>query len=135
MFRHQISNGRVFFGIGFGERLVHPVYSGDVVFALSAALFRRFSHYKRGDLPGPEAMTCSGILDQVTEVVERNPAKVYVPLSLAYAVAWRCELIQDSPCLKHYWVRQMRVDRYADISSFTEDLGYTPRTFAGGWER
>ena len=94
--------------------------------------FGDFLINKRCDLSGPEHMTCSGILDQVTEVAERTPAKAYVPLSLAYAAAWRCELIQESPRLKHYCVRQMREDRYADISFSTEDLGYTPRTFVEG---
>lgn len=130
--REQILKHTILPIVGTGEGLVQPVYAGDVAMAVSAAVCRESAIFGCFDIGGPVPMSYSQMIDQIAQSVGRNPAKVYIPPSIAYLIAWVSERWVSHPRLTLDRVRRMREDRAFSIREAETDLGYYPRSFTDG---
>ena len=72
------------------------------------------------------------MIDQIADSVGRNPLKAYVPVSLAYPIAWASERWLDAPRLTTDRVRRMGEDRAFSIEAAERALGFYPRPFFEG---
>ena len=70
-----------------------PVYVGDVVKAMLAALDSREAGGKRYDLCGPQECTLRELMEFVCAVTGRRRLVIGLPDSLAYLQAWAMELM------------------------------------------
>jgi NADH dehydrogenase len=70
-----------------------PVYVGDVVTSMLAALDSVESVRKRYDLCGPQEYTLRELMEFVCAVTGRNRLVIGLPDSLAYLQAWAMELL------------------------------------------
>jgi len=80
-------------GLAVPEARFQPVYVGDVVKAMLAALDGRDAAGKRYDLCGPHECTLRELMDFVCAVTGRKRLVVGLPNSIAYLQAWVMELL------------------------------------------
>jgi nucleoside-diphosphate-sugar epimerase len=130
--RERITRSRVLPIIGSGERLVQPVFVKDVAAAVSSAVSRRGAVGQCFEVCGPEPMTYSNMVDEISRSVRRHPLKVYVPISIARRAAWLMERSLAHPPVTLDQVRRMAEDRHFDIRETAAALGYFPRSFSDG---
>jgi uncharacterized protein YbjT (DUF2867 family) len=80
-------------GLAVPEARFQPVYVGDVVKAMLAALDSRDAAGKRYDLCGPHECTLRELMDFVCAVTGRKRLVVGLPNSIAYVQAWMMEML------------------------------------------
>ena len=130
--REQILQRSVLPVIGSGEPLGQPVHVEDVAFVISATLPREGTHRTCYDLGGPEALTCSQMIDEIASCVGKHPLKLYVPMFVAATVAWVMEKFVRDTKVTRDRVRRMREDRHLDVQEATNQQAYYPRDFTDG---
>ena len=130
--REQILQRSVLPVIGSGEPLGQLVHVEDIAFAISATLPREGTHRTCYDLGGPEAMTCSQMIDEIASCVGKHPLKLYVPMFVAATVAWVMEKFVRDTKVTRDRVRRMREDRHLDVQEATNQQAYYPRDFTDG---
>jgi NADH dehydrogenase len=81
------------FALGFPDARFQPVYVGDVVRAMLAALESRESPGKRYDLCGPKEYTLRELVELVCAITGRRRLVVGLPDGLSYLQAWMMELL------------------------------------------
>ena len=130
--RNRISNCRVFPVIGSGERLVQPVFVEDVAFAISSAASRRSAEMACLEICGPEPMTYSQMIDQISASLGKSLVKVYVPVLAAKSIAWAMEKLSTKPGITADQINRMAEDRSFAIEEAETLLGFDPRPFSEG---
>ena len=79
--------------LGSPEARFQPVYVGDVVQAMLAALEDRDAFGKRFDLCGPHECTLRQLLEYVCAIAGRKRLIIGLPDKLSYLQAWTMELL------------------------------------------
>lgn len=92
-----------------------PVYVGDVVKAMLAALESREASGKRYDLCGPHECTLRELMEFVCAVTGRRRLIVGLPDMLAYLQAWSMEFL-PGPLLTRDNLRSMQVPSVCDCA-------------------
>lgn len=114
-----------------GNRLVQPVYVGDVAQAVADVLRRRSTHGRAYEIAGPEPMTYGQMVDQIAEFEDRRIAKLYLPGSLC-AMAGRLLKAVTGRRGPSDRIGRMREDRAFSIDRAYDDFAYSPRSFTAG---
>lgn len=114
-----------------GNRLVQPVYVGDVAQAVAGVLRRQSTHGRAYEVAGPEPMTYSQMVDEIAAFEDRRIVKVYLPGSLC-ALAGRVFGSVTGHLDLSDQICRMREDRAFSIDRACDDFAYHPRSFADG---
>jgi NADH dehydrogenase len=99
--------------LGSPEARFQPVYVGDVVKAMLAALENREAAGKRYDLCGPQQYTLRELVEFVCEVTGRRRLIIGLPDGLSYLQAWAMEML-PGPLLTRDNYRSMQVPSVCD---------------------
>lgn len=102
-------------GLGSPEARFQPVYVGDVVKAMLAALDSREATGKHYDLCGPQECTLRELLEYVCEITGRRRLIVGLPDSLSYLQAWFMEFM-PGPLLTRDNYHSLKVPSICDCA-------------------
>jgi uncharacterized protein YbjT (DUF2867 family) len=84
------------------------------------------------DLAGPIPLTFDELLRTAGQAVGSRTRFIPVPLSPVLAAARGYELVSRSPRIKAEQIARLAEDKAFDIHAAARDLGFSPRSFAGG---
>ena len=101
--------------LGSPEARFQPVYVGDVVQAMLAAVDDREAARKRYDLCGPHECTLRELMEFVCAVTGRRRLIIGLPEALAYLQAWMLEKL-PGPLLTRDNLRSMQVPSVCDCA-------------------
>jgi NADH dehydrogenase len=116
---------------GHGRHLVSPLYVGDFVAALLAALHRPRLAGRRYTLTGPETITLLQVVDRAAAHYRVRRRTVRVPLPLIALVALAAAALgRNRPALDQ--IARLLVERDDDCGPARRDLGFAPRPLEEG---
>ncbi|MEN6625493.1 MAG: NAD(P)H-binding protein [Candidatus Sumerlaeia bacterium] len=118
--------------VGGGHNLVQPIYVGDLVDALIAALAHPESTSRRMlTVAGPTPMTWRTMVEVLSEAMCRPVIWVRVPFAPTMAAAFVIEKFMKKPFVTRDQIRRLFEDKTFDITEARSALGgWSPRPFA-----
>lgn len=117
-----------------GRNLVQPIFTWDLVEAITAALARPEATARRAlTLAGPRPMTQREMIETLARAMGRRVIWVPVPYAAAMAAAWMLERLGPRPLVTREQIRRTLEDKTFDIGEAQEALGgWAPRAFEEG---
>ena len=117
---------------GSGRHLQQPVFVGDVIRTIVAALFRPSADRNAYAIAGPEAVPFNELVDLVGAAVGIRPRRIHFPVVMGVA-AVRCLRalgVRSVPSPEQ--IRRLQEDKVFDIEPARTDLSFDPISFAEG---
>lgn len=119
-------------GSGFSKK--QPVYVGDVVEAIIAALNTKKSIKKVYDLGGPDVVSLNEFIDEICYVLNIKKIKIKLPMNLCMFFAKICERIFPKLYFKEA-ILGFSQDAVGDISLAKKELNYNPISLKEGLKK
>jgi len=107
-----------------GSSLEQPIYAGDVVAAVVAALAGDDAN-RRYDLAGPESLRRSALIHRAAHVLGRRTRVLSLPLGLGMMVAGVLETLSSDPPVTREMLGVLDHDDRIDTQPAVESLGLT----------
>lgn len=109
-----------------GTSLEQPIYAGDVVEAIVAALKVESLDAAALDLAGPESLSRRALLERAVAVTQGTmPTVLPVPFALNHAAAWLFEKLFANPPLTRAMLGVIDHDDAVDVGPACKALGIT----------
>lgn len=107
-----------------GASLEQPIYAGDVVKAMMAAV-NLPNPPQTCDLAGPESLSRTSLIHRAARIVGRRTRVVSVPLAVGLAAAWVMERLLAHPPVTRAMLGVLDHDDRVDTQPATAALGLT----------
>lgn len=120
---------------GGGRMLWQPVFTWDVVAAVSAALERDATIGKTYTLAGPAPISYREMVETILRLLGKRAILVPIPISLLLLVAKLLASCMDNPPVRPDQIQRLAEDKVFDISEARRDLDFAPISFEEGIRR
>lgn len=121
--------------IGGGRMLWQPVYTWDVVQALTAALDRPGTIQREYTVAGPEPIAYADMVRTILRLMDRRALLIPAPMSWARAVVSLYGRLSSNPRVRLDQIDRLNEDKTFDISDARRDLDFDPIGFEEGIRR
>ncbi len=108
-----------------GASLEQPIYAGDVIAALTAALGETPPRDRLLELAGPESLSRRELVARAAALTGARPAMLSLPLALGMLMAGLMELTQARPPITRDMLRVLDHDDAIDPAAAAQTLGIT----------
>jgi nucleoside-diphosphate-sugar epimerase len=120
---------------GNGEYLLHPVYIGDLIFAISKSIDKEEIINKTYTIAGPKPLTFNNIIKTISDALKVKRIKIHIPLPILTLLAGIYEKVAKDPKVTKEQIKRIASDKAYDISSAIKDLDFNPISFKEGIEK
>jgi NADH dehydrogenase len=117
--------------IGNGRYKLQPVYIDDLTDCILKSLNDKNAYMKSFEIGGPEVSTFSEIIDEISDALNKKPAKLYIPAFLLKVQAALLGRFSFFPVTVDQ-ISMLLEDNFTHDNSCFERYGITPRRFAKG---
>jgi nucleoside-diphosphate-sugar epimerase len=122
----------IIFVVGNGEFLQQPIYVGDVVQAIVAALETNETIYKSYNIGGAVAITFNQMIDLVCKGLNRYVLKINIPSSPVVAGLRILEKAHIRLPIKSEQILRLNENKNFEYDEAAKDFGFAPMTFVDG---
>ena len=120
---------------GDGNSLQQPVYVGDVIGAMEAALRSDRTANRSYNIAGACPLTYNEMIDIVADAIGVKVVKVHIPMGVFLVLVKLYGRLRSSPEVMVEQILRLNEDKCFDLRNAAQDFGYRPLCFEEGIRR